>query len=95
MRHARTQVRVELVAASQRELLIVVEDDGPGIDRELLPRLFEAFAQGSGRTGAAGMGLSTVRAIVNSISSAEVKRPSPKRRLPRTASSASPKARKT
>jgi signal transduction histidine kinase len=63
VRHARSEVRVELVAASQRELLVVVEDDGPGIDRELLPRLFDAFAQGPGRTGAAGVGLSTVRAI--------------------------------
>jgi signal transduction histidine kinase len=63
VRHAQTEVRVELVASSARELVLVVEDDGPGIDRELLPRLFDAFAQGTGGAGAAGMGLSTVRAI--------------------------------
>jgi signal transduction histidine kinase len=63
VRHARSEVRVEVVAASGRELLIVVEDDGPGVERELLPRLFDAFAQGAEGPGSAGMGLSTVRAI--------------------------------
>jgi len=63
VRHADSEVRVELVFPAARELVLVIEDDGPGIDRALLPRLFEPFAQGSGRTGAAGMGLSTVRAI--------------------------------
>jgi two-component system sensor histidine kinase BaeS len=63
IRHASTEVRVELVCKPERELVLIVEDDGPGIDRQLLPRLFDAFAQGSDRIGAAGMGLSTVRAI--------------------------------
>jgi signal transduction histidine kinase len=63
IRHAASEVRVELVHKPGRELILAVEDDGPGVDRRLLPRLFDAFAQGSGRTGGAGIGLSTVRAI--------------------------------
>jgi two-component system, OmpR family, sensor kinase len=63
IRHARTEVRVELAGEHARGLVVVVEDDGPGIDRELLPRLFDAFAQGPDRVGSAGIGLSTVRAI--------------------------------
>jgi signal transduction histidine kinase len=63
VRHARGEVRVELAAPAGREILIVVEDDGPGIERTLLPRLFEPFAHGGERPGGAGMGLSTVRAI--------------------------------
>jgi signal transduction histidine kinase len=63
IRHARSEVRVELVHQPARELVLHVEDDGPGIDRELLPRLFDAFAQGPDRVGGAGVGLSTVRAI--------------------------------
>jgi signal transduction histidine kinase len=62
VRHARTQVRVELTAKA-RELVLRVEDDGPGIDRHVLPRLFDAFAHGPERAGGSGMGLSTVRAI--------------------------------
>lgn len=63
IRHARSEVRVELAHESPHELVLRVEDDGPGIDRQLIPRLFDAFAQGTGRTGGAGMGLSTVRAV--------------------------------
>ncbi len=63
VRHAATEVRVELVHKPERELVLAVEDDGAGVDRRLLPRLFDAFAQGSERTGGAGIGLSTVRAI--------------------------------
>jgi signal transduction histidine kinase len=63
IRHAWSEVRVELACEAARELVLGVEDDGPGVDRELLPRLFEAFAQGADRIGGAGMGLSTVRAI--------------------------------
>ncbi len=43
--------------------MIVVEDDGDGIDPDVLPHLFDAFAQGAGGVGGAGIGLSTVRAI--------------------------------
>jgi signal transduction histidine kinase len=63
IRHARSEVRVELTYAPGLELVLGVEDDGPGIDRDVLPHLFEPFAQGSQRVGGAGMGLSTVRAI--------------------------------
>jgi signal transduction histidine kinase len=64
IRHAATEVRVELIHDSPHELVLGVEDDGPGIDRLLLPRLFEAFAQGTDRVGGSGIGLSTVRAVV-------------------------------
>jgi signal transduction histidine kinase len=63
VRHARSEVRVELVQDSQHDLVLSVEDDGPGIDRALLPRLFDAFAHGGERVGGSGIGLSTVRAV--------------------------------
>jgi signal transduction histidine kinase len=63
VRHARSEVRVELACEAGCELVLGVEDDGPGIDRKLLPRLFDAFAQGADGVGTSGMGLSTVRAV--------------------------------
>ena len=63
VRHARTEVRVELIQESPHELVLGVEDDGPGIDPLLLPRLFDAFAHGADRVGGSGIGLSTVRAV--------------------------------
>ena len=63
VRHARDEVRVEFAHELGRELVIRVEDDGDGVDRQVLPHLFEPFARGAGRVAGAGMGLSTVRAI--------------------------------
>jgi signal transduction histidine kinase len=63
VRHARSEVRVELAYKPAHELVLDVEDDGPGIARDLVPRLFDAFAQGPDRVGGTGIGLSTVRTI--------------------------------
>ena len=63
IRHARGEVRVELACDPALGVVVSVTDDGPGIDRELLPRLFEAFSQGADDAGGSGLGLSTVRAI--------------------------------
>lgn len=43
-------------------LLIEVLDDGPGVDPELLPRLFEPFV--SGRSGGTGLGLAICHRLV-------------------------------
>lgn len=40
---------------------LAVEDDGPGVPPDLLPRLFEPFA--SGRAGGTGLGLHLARAV--------------------------------
>ena len=63
IRHARDEVRVELAYEPAQGLVLAVEDDGQGIDRDVLPHLFDAFAQGADSAGGAGIGLSTVRAI--------------------------------
>jgi two-component system, OmpR family, sensor kinase len=43
---------------------LVVEDDGPGVPRDVAPRLFERFVRGAGdRGGSFGLGLSIVRAV--------------------------------
>jgi signal transduction histidine kinase len=44
---------------------LAVEDDGPGVDAELRPRLFQPFASGKGSPGL-GMGLYMARLIVES-----------------------------
>jgi signal transduction histidine kinase len=54
------EVRVE-GRVVDREVVIRVEDDGPGIDPSVRPRLFQALA--TARPGGTGLGLRFVRAI--------------------------------
>ncbi|WP_205698200.1 HAMP domain-containing sensor histidine kinase [Conexibacter sp. SYSU D00693] len=52
------------VGARGGRALLVVEDDGPGVPRELRERIFERFVRGEGdRGGSFGLGLSIVRAV--------------------------------
>lgn len=48
------------------ELLLAVEDEGPGIAPEILPTIFERFESGKGRehSRGAGLGLSIVRSFI-------------------------------
>jgi signal transduction histidine kinase len=50
------------------EVILVVQDDGPGIAPELRERLFERFVRGGGDGGpsGSGLGLSIVRAVARS-----------------------------
>ena len=41
-----------------------VEDDGPGISADLLPRIFDRFVQGKDKTGSSGLGLAIVKTLV-------------------------------
>ena len=50
------------VSIAARKNEIVIEDDGPGIPPELLPRIFEAHV--STKSAMSGLGLSIVRSIV-------------------------------
>ena len=46
------------------DVVLTVEDDGPGIPDELRSRLFERFVRGRGDSGGgSGLGLSIVRAV--------------------------------
>ncbi len=61
--------RIELAAsAASGEATIVVRDNGMGIDRELLPRVFDLFAQGKRSLdrslGGLGVGLTVVQRLV-------------------------------
>lgn len=66
-RYAASSIRLRL-AASPGELRIMVEDDGPGIPEDALPRITEPFfrieADRSRESGGAGLGLPIVRTAV-------------------------------
>ena len=61
-----THVRAA-VDARDGEVVLSVEDDGPGVPAELRERIFERFVRGEGdRGGSFGLGLSIVRAVAAS-----------------------------
>jgi signal transduction histidine kinase len=65
LRHtpAGTEIRVSTRLAGG-EVLLVVEDDGPGVPEHLRETLFERFVRGAGdRGGSFGLGLAIVRAV--------------------------------
>jgi signal transduction histidine kinase len=62
-----THVQISTGADGNGEVHLVVEDDGPGINEELAPKLFERFVRGTGdRGGSFGIGLAIVRAVAES-----------------------------
>ncbi|WP_186576686.1 sensor histidine kinase [Aquibacillus kalidii] len=61
IRHAKTTVHLHAYSADG-SVIITIEDDGEGIDDELMPKLFHRFVKGNG--GETGLGLAISRAIV-------------------------------
>ena len=58
--------RVEIAAEERRgEVVIRVSDNGQGISREALPRLFEPFFRATSSAGGFGIGLKTVKRLVD------------------------------
>ena len=55
------------VASENGDVLLTVQDDGPGVPAELRERIFERFVRGDGDRGSSsGLGLSIVRAVAQS-----------------------------
>jgi two-component system, OmpR family, sensor kinase len=65
LRHTDPGTAVEAtVERSNGEVVLSVEDDGPGIPLELREKVFERFYRGAGdQSGSSGLGLSIVRAV--------------------------------
>ncbi len=65
VRHARSSVRVELATAGD-EVVLAVEDDGPGVPSDQRQRIFERFVRldaARSPDGGTGLGLAIVHAI--------------------------------
>jgi two-component system, OmpR family, sensor kinase len=68
LRHTDPGTAVEATVERRNgEVVLSVEDDGPGIPPELRDKVFERFFRGAGdRSGSSGLGLSIVRAVAQS-----------------------------
>ena len=68
LRHTDPGTAVEAsVERRNGEVVLAVEDDGPGIPPELADKVFERFFRGEGdRSGSSGLGLAIVRAVAAS-----------------------------
>jgi signal transduction histidine kinase len=68
LRHTDPGTAVEATVERRNgEVVLSVEDDGPGIPVELREKVFERFYRGSGEfSGSSGLGLSIVRAVAES-----------------------------
>jgi signal transduction histidine kinase len=68
VRHTPPGTRVHAaVGRRDGEVVLTVEDDGPGVPEELHDRVFERFVRGAGDRGSSsGLGLSIVRAVAES-----------------------------
>jgi signal transduction histidine kinase len=68
LRHTDPGTAVEAsVERRNGEVVLAVEDDGPGIPDELADKVFDRFFRGAGdRSGSSGLGLSIVRAVASS-----------------------------
>jgi two-component system, OmpR family, sensor kinase len=68
LRHTDPGTAVEATVERRNgEVVLSVEDDGPGIPKELREKVFERFYRGSGEySGSSGLGLSIVRAVAES-----------------------------
>ena len=68
LRHTAPGTAVEATVERRNgEVVLSVEDDGPGIPAELHDKVFERFFRGAGdRSGSSGLGLSIVRAVAGS-----------------------------
>jgi signal transduction histidine kinase len=68
LRHTDPGTAVEASVERQNgEVVLAVEDDGPGIPAELHDKVFERFFRGEGdRSGSSGLGLSIVKAVADS-----------------------------
>jgi two-component system OmpR family sensor kinase len=55
------------VSAADGQVVLTVQDDGPGVPNQLRERIFERFVRGDGDRGSSsGLGLSIVRAVAHS-----------------------------
>lgn len=62
LRYAKSEIKI-VCKHNQKNIVVIVEDDGIGINKEDLPHIFERFYKGFG--GNHGIGLSIVKSIVN------------------------------